>query len=216
MSAQLENGYTMIANEIMENLAITYLSPYEWQILMAILRKTYGYHKKSDWIANSQLVSLTGIHKAHVSRTVKKLLSRNIVTQIGNKLSFNKSFSSWLPKQVTTQPVTQIGNSVTQIGILELPKQADTKDIYTKDNIQKIERVTLQELNDSHFELIAQRYNVPIEFVRSKYDDLVNWAESNGKLKKDWVATLRNWVKKDAVQIRKEHYAKSKIANLGL
>jgi len=150
VSAQLEDGYTQIANEIMEHLASTYLSPYEWQVLMAIFRKTYGYHKKFDWIANSQLVGLTGIHKAHVSRTVKKLLTKNIVTQIGNKLSFNKSFSSWLPKQVTTKPVTQIGNSVTQMGILELPKQADTKDNITKDNIQKIEKKYIFDKNGNY------------------------------------------------------------------
>lgn len=211
MSAQLEDGYTRIANEILEKMACTYFSPYEWQVLMAIFRKTYGYHKKSDWIANSQLVTITGIHKAHVSRSLKKLLQRNVVTQTGNRLCFNKSFSSWLPKQVTIKKVTQIGNPVTHLGILELPKQADTKDTLTKDTIQKIGKISIHELNDNHFERIAKTYSVPISFVRSKYDDMVNWHESSGKQKKDWIATLRNFVKKDAVQIRKEQHDRSKI-----
>jgi len=85
---QTENGFTKIANEILEKLAGTYLSPYEWQVLMFVFRKTYGYCKKSDWISNSQLVGITHIHKAHVSRTLKKLKDRNIVTQTGNKISF--------------------------------------------------------------------------------------------------------------------------------
>jgi phage replication O-like protein O len=226
MSAQVENGYTRIANELVEALASTYLSPYEWQVLMAIFRKTYGYNKKSDWIANSQLSELTGIYKAHISRTTKKLVERGIVTQTGNRLSFNKDYSSWLPKQVTIKKVTQTGNrlsfnkdysswlpkqvtikkvtqtgnTVTQMGIAELPKQVDTKDNTTKDNIQKKIYVPLNDLNDTHFEPIAQRYGVPISFVRSKYEDMVNWHESSGKTKKDWIATLRGFVKRDAIE----------------
>jgi phage replication O-like protein O len=200
MSAQVENGYTRIANELVEALASTYLSPYEWQVLMAIFRKTYGYNKKSDWIANSQLSELTGIYKAHISRTTKKLVERGIVTQTGNSLSFNKNYSSWLPKQVTIKKVTQTGNTVTQMGNAELPKQVDTKDNTTKDNIQKKIYVPLNDLNDTHFEPIAQRYGVPISFVRSKYEDMVNWHESSGKTKKDWIATLRGFVKRDAIE----------------
>jgi phage replication O-like protein O len=196
MSAQVENGYTRIANELVEALASTYLSPYEWQVLMAIFRKTYGYNKKSDWIANSQLSELTGIYKAHISRTTKKLVERGIVTQTGNRLSFNKDYSSWLPKQVTIKKVTQTGNTVTQMGIAELPKQVDTKDNTTKDNIQKKIYVPLNDLNDTHFEPIAQRYGVPISFVRSKYEDMVNWHESSGKTKKDWIATFKGICKK--------------------
>ena len=77
MPAQLEDGYTRIANEILEKLSNTYLSPYEWQVLMFIFRKTYGFGKKADWIANSQLVEATGIHKSHISRTLKKLKERH-------------------------------------------------------------------------------------------------------------------------------------------
>ena len=44
-----KNGYTPIANEIMDALAlIKKPSPYEWNILMFLLRKTYGWNKKED------------------------------------------------------------------------------------------------------------------------------------------------------------------------
>lgn len=205
MQPQLENGYARIANEILEQLSSTYLSPYEWQVLMFIFRKTYGFNKKADWIANSQLVEITKIHKAHISRTIKKLKEKNIVTQTGNKISFNKNFSSWLPKQVTNKKLPKQVTPVTQIGILELPKQADTKETITKDNIQKKYK-SIKELNNIDFENISQKYNVPIDFVLSKYDDMVNWHESTGKNKKDWVATLRNFVKTDA--IKRIDYAK--------
>lgn len=87
---QIEQGYTKIANEIVGYLAKTYMSSYESQILWAIFSKTYGFNKKEDWVSNSQFVEITGMHKAHVSRTLKKLMLRKIVTQSGNKIAFQK------------------------------------------------------------------------------------------------------------------------------
>lgn len=62
----------------------------------------------------------------------------------------------------------------------------------------------INSLGEAEFQDTAQRYHVSLAFVVSKYDDMVNWHESTGKVRKDWLATLRNFVKKDALQIRKE------------
>lgn len=147
---QKENGAVMIANEIVEALAKTYMSSYESQIVWVLFRKTYGFNKKDDWIANHQFVEMTGIHKAHVSRTIKKLISRNIVTQMGNKYRFQKDYTSWLelPKQVTNKKlpkqvtkvtqmgttVTQIGKGVTQIGGHKIQYTKDTNTKYNTSN----------------------------------------------------------------------------------
>lgn len=145
---QLENGYIRIATDIAKYLAQTYMSSYESQVMWSIFIKTYGFKKKEDWISNSQFVSLTKMHKAHVSRTIKKLILRRIVTQTGNKIAFQKDAALWceLPKQVT---VTQTGNSVAHLGNKELPKQADTIDTLTKDTIQKILATKVANLNES-------------------------------------------------------------------
>lgn len=58
---------------------------------------------------------------------------------------------------------------------------------------------------------IAEDYKVPISFVMSKYDDLKNYCAQTGKRYKDYVAALRNFVKKDAIELRKEQSGKSKI-----
>lgn len=64
----------------------------------------------------------------------------------------------------------------------------------------------LEDLTETDFEEIANRYQVPISFVRSKFDDMVLWAEerpNNQKLKgRNWRATLMKWVKRDAFDIR--------------
>lgn len=143
MKPQLENGYLKIANELFEALLKTNLGGYERRVFDAILRKTYGYNKKDDFIALSQIEQLTNISKPHISRALSKLISYNMVTKIGNptkignRLSVNKDFLTWsvtkigkggkvLPKQATT--LTKIGNKV-------LPKQAPQNTI--KNNITK-------------------------------------------------------------------------------
>ena len=145
---QKENGHFVLANEIAEALAKTNLSSYETQVIFAIFRKTYGWQKKEDWITNIQLAEMTGIAKSHISRTIKKLLERNIVTKNRKKLSFQKDYDQWekLPKQVTIenngesypnryQKLPKQVTKVTQTGNKKLPKQVPTKE--TKETITK-------------------------------------------------------------------------------
>ena len=60
---QPENGHTRIANEILEHLMRTHLSSNQWQVLLCIIRKTYGFQKKVDYIANKQIGEATGLGK---------------------------------------------------------------------------------------------------------------------------------------------------------
>jgi phage replication O-like protein O len=131
VSPQCENGFTRLANEIIEALMRTNLSAYQSRILWAIWRETYGHQKKQDWISNSQLAEMTGIKKGHVSRTIKELLTRNIVTKSGNKIGFCKDYTQWreLPKLVT---VTNSGNKVTSSGIHSYLTRRTQKKKYIK------------------------------------------------------------------------------------
>lgn len=79
------------------------------QCLWVIIRKTYGWHKKEDFISLSQFTSFTGIKKPRVLRLLQKLQSKNIViikndNDIGNTYRFNKDFDTWIPlsKKITT------------------------------------------------------------------------------------------------------------------
>lgn len=132
MSIQKENGYTPIANELLEAIVHLPLGGYELRILLTILRKTYGFSKKEDRIALSQIAKLTKISKPHASRTVTNLGNYNIVTKLGNKLGINKDYQAWR--------VTKLGNSkkalnllpkmvrrVTKLGNEKLPKSAPHK-----------------------------------------------------------------------------------------
>ena len=130
-SPQIENGFTKIANELLEALCHLNLSGHEWQVIHAIMRKTYGYNKKHDWITNTQIMLVTGQSQQKVSLAKRKLVDKNIVTENGNKIGLNKDYETW-------QGVTDIGNRVTDIGNKLLPKTVNTKE--KKETITKYNR----------------------------------------------------------------------------
>jgi len=186
---QKEDGHVDIANEIVEALAKTYLSSYESQVLWAIFRKTYGWHKKEDWITGSQLVKITGINKSHISRTLKKLTKRNLIIRNDNKLSFQKDYDIWekLPKQAPTKKLpiqdTKLPKQVTkvtQIGNEQLPKQVntkETKETITKETIQKKGDIFIKTWKD--FKDMRRKKNKPMtgraeELIINELNKLTN------------------------------------------
>jgi phage replication O-like protein O len=134
---QLEDGYLRLANELVEVLARTSLNGYETRCMFYLIRKTYGYNKKSDQIPLSQWAKGTYLQVPHISRTLAGLVKRRIFTKIGNKWALNKNYSEWreLPKLVKGGKVTKNGSRVTNNGKKKLPKQVSS--INNKDNTQK-------------------------------------------------------------------------------
>lgn len=101
---QVENGHIKIANEIVEALCQINLNPYESRVLWCIVRKTYGWNKKKDKIPVSQIVKETGLRKQHVSRALKSLIDRQIVTRTSDKQTcLQKNYDQWSPKPVTAK-----------------------------------------------------------------------------------------------------------------
>ena len=94
-SPQLEDGHTQIANELLESLMRVHLSPNQWQILICIIRKTYGFRKKVDYIANSQIQTATGLGKSVVSRALAELKTRGIIVRNGKVSGIQKDWEKW-------------------------------------------------------------------------------------------------------------------------
>ncbi|UOA08467.1 replication protein [Methylobacter sp. S3L5C] len=96
---QTENGYTRIVNELLEALYRFEFSKCEYQIILAIIRKTYGYHKKADSIGNTQLAQMTGIERSNVARTIRSLIEKNILLRntdtYTHTVGINKHYDEW-------------------------------------------------------------------------------------------------------------------------
>ena len=103
-SPQKENGFTAIANEILERLVNTPLLGAEFQVIWCIIRKTYGYQKKQDVISLSQFQRATGVSRPTIVKTIKNLVTRKMIVKVylpDDKIafSFNKDYDKWVVKE---------------------------------------------------------------------------------------------------------------------
>lgn len=98
-SPQLEDGHTRIANELLDAIIRFDFSKRQYKVMLAILRKTYGYGKKSDDISSVQIANLTGLDDANVRKTLKELVSLNAVSkqpgQHGQVVAIQKNYGRW-------------------------------------------------------------------------------------------------------------------------
>lgn len=78
---QLENGYTRVANELLDALARTSIPGNIMQVVIVVIRKTYGYNKKKDQISISQFCEATGIQdRSNIRRALKLARRIGVVT----------------------------------------------------------------------------------------------------------------------------------------
>jgi phage replication O-like protein O len=205
---QKENGYTPIANEILEALYLVNLSPYEWRVLLFILRRTYGWRKPEDIISLSQFCDSVKLQRSHVCRSLKKLLHKNIITQTGNSYhvvySLQKDHDLWesLPKQVTPLPKqarAQTGNEVVPKQVIQVvPKQAHTKEIYTKERIKKERAFYPPSIEDIKTYCVERKNSVNTSRFFNFYESK-GWMVGRNKMK-CWKAAVRTWEQGDKQQ----------------
>lgn len=183
-SPQKENGFTPIANELFEAFYRCKLLEYERVCIMHIWRKTYGWNKKEDWVANSQFSEETGIPRPHITRTLKALKDKKIVTLLGNKISINKDYDKWkvewrkLPHQVTG--ITSPGND-------SLPHQVPTKE---RKKITKERGVTSSSLLN----------------LKDKQKADMGWGNNRGDDADEFVVDYESGEVKDTAPVSKKKY----------
>lgn len=137
--ADLDDGYTRTANELMEAVMLSGLTQHQLLIVMAVWRKTYGYNKKMDWISNAQFAELTGIAETKCSSTKNELIRMGVLVQCGRQVGMNKAVSEWKTKfnGFNKSFTRSINKTFTESVNSVLPNQVNTKDNITKDNITK-------------------------------------------------------------------------------
>lgn len=144
---QKEDGNVGIANEIFDMLCRTRIPGEARQIFDVILRKTYGFMKKDDWISLSQFCLMTGLKKPDVSRGLKKLFLMNLIIRLDNgNYAINKNFDLWkpLPKQTPRgkalsekQILSEKQTTIIRKANASLSERIPTINNTTKNNITK-------------------------------------------------------------------------------
>ena len=140
---QKEDGYTAIANEIVEAIYKYPLSGHEFRMLLLIIRKTYGFQKTEDAVSLSQMMKALSLSKTRCSQVINKLQLQKIVTVteningIGKKYRFNKNFDQWATVHTRVNRYTKVKSTVTVLSNLPLHKSVSTKETITKETITK-------------------------------------------------------------------------------
>lgn len=142
-----DNGFTRIANELLEAVIGAGLTQNQLLITLAVIRKTYGYNKTSDWVGNSQLSELTGLPETRCSTERNKLIKMNVLTVTGRLIGVNKEVSSWNTKFYrNSEPIiTESVNITDSVKFTESVKETFTESVNhglqnllnTKDNSTK-------------------------------------------------------------------------------
>ncbi|HFD8847521.1 TPA: replication protein [Salmonella enterica] len=137
--ADLDDGYTRLANELLDAVMCSGLPETELCILMAVWRKTYGYNKKMDWISNEQLEEMIQKHHTHCSTAKNSLIRKKVLIQEGRRVGMNIHISEWQTKNNGFCKTLAKPAKKTLAEVANAPKQKllTTKDKLTKDNIKR-------------------------------------------------------------------------------
>ena len=133
---QVEDGYTRIANELLEALCHADFTAREFRVVHFVIRQTYGWNDKAKRMASTFIAGGTGLHESDCSKVLNELIRRKVVIRHGGSrspVSLNKHFDEWLASESSkkTAPVKrpQSGqDALSQSGQDALAKK-DRKDI---------------------------------------------------------------------------------------
>ena len=99
---QIENGYTAVANEILDHLYKQPLNGTELKVIMCILRYTFGFQRKSHKLSATFIAKWGNCDLRTVKRALKKLQQDRVIIYINSEqrgvtaeLMFNKDYEQW-------------------------------------------------------------------------------------------------------------------------
>ncbi|EOL3101670.1 replication protein [Escherichia coli] len=115
--ADIDDGYTRFANELLEAIASADLTARQLKVMLAYVRKTYGFNKKTDRIADEQIAQLTGLSRQNVNKAKKELISMNCLFMDGNQIGVNREVSAW-----QFSKCLQVSNFVSKLEIKSVSK----------------------------------------------------------------------------------------------
>ena len=126
---QKEKGFLQIAsgksdNDILPALVSMKLNGTEYQIILTVIRKTWGWNKKEDWISISQFEKITNKSRRYIIDTITSLVKKRLLVKK----------TSLVKKRIPTSEVLspQLVNNTSPT------KDTITKDTITKDTINSI------------------------------------------------------------------------------
>ncbi len=92
---QVEDGYTPIANDLLEAMIRADLNQREWVLIMTIIRATYGWQEKVTTVPRLELFRRAGLDRSHGYRALKHLKDRRVLHEIDGGIGIQKDYEQW-------------------------------------------------------------------------------------------------------------------------
>jgi phage replication O-like protein O len=149
-NVQLENGYTPIANEIIEQLVNLPLNGTQFKIILLLWRETYGFSRKECSFSDNYIASRLGMQRQNVQSEIKPLEKAEVIKVTAlptfstpRKVAFNKNYEAWDIEKIRGAKTLQACKSITGIQEDAMPgmqKDASTgmqKDAHRKQPLKQ-------------------------------------------------------------------------------
>lgn len=219
MSGKLDDPFTRVAHEILEDVAKRKFNGTQLRILLIVWRYTYGFNRKSHSLSVKFLANALDTNERTIKHELTRLIDCKVLKEVesytginSRKLSFNKYSDQWLevsnssppkkakgvsktpPLEVINTPPLEVSNSSPKI---ERKKNLKKGEIYMNSPKEKLK------FHDTVFLTLEQYEKLCADFGKHKVDNTIEaldeW-QSNKKPsqhKKDHNKTLRVWIKRD-------------------
>lgn len=99
---QIENGYTKIANELLEEIIKRDFSKRELKVIFSVIRFTYGFNRKEAELSIRYLEKTTGLKFTNISTTLNELENKKVINFFSSgkhsqsrEISLNKNYEQW-------------------------------------------------------------------------------------------------------------------------
>lgn len=89
VKADIEDGYTQVANTLLVELARFDFSKRQYKVLLAIMARTYRYHQSSTDLELDALCEATGLDATPVSKTTNELAAMKVIFKRRVRKGFN-------------------------------------------------------------------------------------------------------------------------------
>jgi len=212
---QIEDGHIDIAHPIAEALAKINLSAHESRLLWTLLRKTYGWHRKTDFISLNQFSEITGIPRANIPRIIRRLEQRSIITVSRiNRITeygFQKDYELWDDGAINSDAINSdaisndskiVSNQIPKVVSNQIPTK-ETKETRQKKIYGEFKNVLL---TDEEYQKLVTKFGEGK--AKSEIENLSSYMASRSKRYKSHYATILNWQRRNNVA--------SKASNRGL
>ena len=172
---QVEDGYTRMANDLLDALCQADFTSREFKVVHFVIRQTYGWNDKAKRMASTFIAGGTGLHESDCSKVLNELIRRKVVIRHGGSrspISLNKHFGEWLASEQgkKTPPVKRPESgqdALAQSGQDALAKK-DRKDTPTSNEVEAT----------ANAETVPKKRSVSSALPSCPHGDLLDlWAE---------------------------------------